>query len=405
MPDALETVINALPEPVSFNENAVMDRWKDGFAPATEADPAPAEESKAEAAATPAVVQEKTEDKTGIPDEILGIAKEAKAQDNEIDKLLSEEPKGQLKNQNYKNLQEKAKAEITREREQRATIERELAEVRGKLSEDFIPERVRKQLEDYQAKLKERDEELGKIAVERSPMFKERFTSRINGVGNQLKKTAEELGLEPDLVPRLLASSIKRRVEILGDTDLNGAGVGLITNLLQQHDQLHAEKDEFLTDWQSKAQEMERTTREQQDAEKAKLKEYEDKRFHSVLENMSKTFAPLRKVDGHEDWNKGVDEAIGMAKKFYDGQFTDDEFAEIVLAGAGAKRQGEMFSKLKGMYEEVVKERDALKAASPSAPPVGSKTTVQDDSKLSMEERAKRTFDLMVGGAANNGMR
>lgn len=400
MPDALETVINALPEPVSFNENAVMDRWAAGFPKSEEA---PVEEVKTEPAPT-ATPEVKPTDDSGIPNEILGI-ETPKADENEIDKLLSEEPKGQLKNQNYKNLQEKARAEITREREQRTLIQKELEEVRSKLNADFVPEKIQKQLEEYQTKLKEREEELGKIAVERSPMFKERFTNKINGVGNQLKKTAEELGLDADLVPRLLASSIKRRVEILGDTELNGAGVGLITNLLQQHDQLNSEKDEFLTDWQSKAAEMERTQREQTDAEKAKLKEYEDRRFNLVLENMAKSYAPLKKIEGNEEWNKGVDEAVSTAKRFFDGHFSDDEFAEIVLAGAGAKRQGAMFEKLKAMYSEVVKERDGLRAASPSAPPVGSKPPVKDDSKLTLEERAKQTFDLMVAGAANNGNR
>lgn len=400
MPDALDTVISQVPEPVahSFKENDVLERYKEGFAPkpepAVEAAPV-VETPKTEATPAPSA---KSDD---IPDEILGIAKTPVV--DELDKLLTEEPKGHVKNENFKNLQAKAKARIEAEQAEKAQIRKELEEVRSKLNADFVPEKIQKRLEQAESLLKEREEELGKLAVERSPMFKERFTKRKDSLSVQLEKTIEQLGLDKNVSKQLVHSDLKKRVEILDNLELTASGQGYITSLLQQHDQVSSEEGDFLSDWQTKKAQMEQEEAALSDAQKAKRKEMEDRTFEATREAMSKTFAPLRKIEGNDAWNAGVDEAISTAKRFYDGQFTDEQFSEIVLAGAGAKRLGAMYERLKGMYDETAKENASLKAASPSAPPPGSKPPVIDDSKLTQEERFKRTFDQIVGTASNNG--
>lgn len=397
MPDALDTVIAQVPEPVahSFKENDVMERYKEGFAPKQEStvETPPAVETP-----TPEIAPAKSDD---IPDEILGITKAPVV--DELDKLLTEEPKGHVKNENFKNLQAKAKARIEAEQAEKAQIRKELEEVRSKLNADFVPEKVQKRLEQAESLLKEREEELGKLAVERSPMFKERFTKRKDSLSVQLEKTIEQLGLDKNVSKQLIHSDLKKRVEILDNLELTASGQGYITSLLQQHDQVSSEEGDFLSDWQTKKAQMEQEEAALSDAQKAKRKEMEDRTFEATREAMSKTFAPLRKIEGNDAWNAGVDEAIATAKRFYDGQFTDEQFSEIVLAGAGAKRLGAMYERLKGMYDETARENASLKAASPSAPPPGSKPPVIDDSKLTQEERFKRTFDQIVGSASNNG--
>lgn len=403
MPDALEILTSQVPDaPVqahSFKEVDVLERYKGGFAPPEESEVVAETEVKTEVP-KPEV---KPTEADPIPPELLGI--EPKKEEDELTKMLTEEPKGHVKNEHFKKVQIAAKARIEAAQADKDQLAKELAEVKGKLNEDFIPEKVRRQLEDYQVRLKEREEELGKLAVERSPAFKEKFTNRKNSLSTQLTKTAEDLGVDKSVAKQLIHADLKKRVEILDGLELSSSGQSYLTSLLQQHDQVEQDEQSFLADWQTQKARMDEEAEAQSTAQKAKMKENEDRIFQAKLESMSKTFAPLRKVEGNDKWNAQVDEVISTAKKFYDGQFSDEEFSEIVLAGAGAKQLGAINARLIETNKALAEENASLKAAGPSVPPVGGKPPVQDDSKLTLEERAKRTFDLMVGSAANNGNR
>lgn len=391
--DALSQVIAVVPEPVSFKEGDVMERWKDGFGPKEEV-AAPALEVKPKE--EPPVV------KTGeIPPEILGV-EPVKAQEPD---LLNEEPKGQLKNENYKRLQAYAKTQLEAERAEKAELKKQIEANQAKLKDDYVPEGLAKRIEQYEAALKEREEELSKVAVERSSTFKERFTVRQDGLFKQLQKTAQELGLDGDLASQLVHSGGKKRFDLLEDLEINGSAKSYLTSLLQQHDQVEADKAEYLADWKTRSAELEQQTLAQQDKEKSRVKALEDKAFQDVQAEMAKKSAYLRPIEGNEEWNKTLEADIASAKAMFDGDFTPHAFAEMVLAGARAKTQGKMMDTLIEKYRAVIKENGELKAASPSTPPPGAKAPVQDDKGLTQEEQFKRTFDRIVGSAANNGMR
>lgn len=405
MPDALDILTSQVPVPDapvqahSFKESDVLERYKDGFGAKEEPTPEPEIVPETPPAATPDAKAEADP----IPPELLGI--EPKKEEDELTKLLAEEPKGHIKNEHFKKVQTLAAARIQAAQAEKDQLAKELAEVKGRLNEDFIPEKVRKQLEDYQVRLKEREEELGRIAVERSPAFKEKFTNRKTSLVNQLTKTAEDLGLDKSVAKQLIHADLKKRVEILDNLELSASGQSYLTSLIQQHDQVDQDEQSFLADWQTQKARMEEEEMTQSTAQKARMKEEEDRDFQKVLDEMGKSFAPIRKVEGNDAWNKQVDSIIERAKHFYDGNFSNREFAEIVVAGCGAQQLGAINARLIETNRALAEENASLKAAGPSVPPVGSKAPVQDDSKLSFEERAKRTFDLMVGSAANNGNR
>lgn len=403
MPDALEILTSQVPDaPVqahSFKESDVLERYKDGFGPPEE--PTPEPEVVKDTPPTPK--PDAKTDADPIPAELLGI--EPRKEQDELDKMLTEEPKGHVKNEHFKKVQTAAKARIEAAQAEKDALAKELADVKGKLNEDFIPEKVRKQLEDYQVRLKEREEELGKIAVERSPAFKEKFTNRKTSLVNQLTKTAEDLGLDKSVAKQLIHADLKKRVEILDNLELSASGQSYLTSLIQQHDQVDQDEQSFLADWQTQKARMEEEEMAQSTAQKAKMKEEEDRDFQKVLDEMGKSFAPIRKVEGNDAWNKQVDSIIERAKHFYDGNFSNLEFAEIVVAGCGAQQLGAINARLIETNKKLAEENASLKAAGPSVPPVGSKAPVQDDSKLTAEERYKRTFDMIVGSAANNGNR
>lgn len=348
------------------------------------------------------VKKEVAADDSGIPPEMLG--KEESKEQDEWEKLHNEEVKGHVKNENWKRYKEATGKKVQSLQSERDSIAKELEEVRGKLNADFVPEKIQKRLERAEALLQEREQELGKLAVERSPMFKERFTKRQDSLSAQLDKNIEQLGMDKSISKQLIHADLKKRVEILDNLELSASGQAYLTSLLQQHDQVSDEKEAFLADWQNQKAQLEQEELARSDSEKAKRKEMEDRVFNSKLDAMSKTFAPLRKIEGNEAWNAGVDEIVSVAKKFYDGQFTDEEFSEIVLAGAGAKRLGAINERLIADNRKLAAENASLKAANPDVNPPDAKLNLPNGKNAERFDRAdaQRAFREMVSAARQN---
>jgi hypothetical protein len=408
MPDALETLVNAVPEDPakahSFSDSAVMERWKEGFAPKTEPEPEVTPNPEPKVATPKKEEPAKAKDESEIPESVLGIKAPVKKEAEELD-LLTAEPTGPLKHENYKKLQAQARARVEAEKAARDKIVAEFEEYKGKYKADAVPEDFKKRHDEISARLTQREEELAKIAVERSDMFRERFTNKQSSIVQSLKKTGEELEIKQDTISQLLAASGKRRFEILEEIDATSSAKAYLTSLLKDHDQLEADKETFLSDWKSKAAEMEETERQRADAQKARMKEHEDKLFDEKWNELSGKLSALQRVEGNDKWNAGIDQIKAEAKRYMEGDFEPGEFAHNIIAGLTAERIGAINQVLHSKLNTALAEIENLKAASPSAPPPGGKvTSSEDDSKLSFEDRAKRTFDRVVGSAANNGM-
>lgn len=300
----------------------------------------------------------------GIPDEILGIEKKQEEAVDEWEKLHNEEVKGQVKNENFKKYKEATGKKISALTEQMTAREKELQELRSKINPDFVPEKLTKEMEDLRNKLKEREDLIGKKYVQESREFRERFSEPQTQLLSQLKKAGEELGF--DNAQSLLNMSLKKRVEVLGDSELSVAAQSHLTQILQQHDALEASKEGYLSQWESKRAEMEAQEQQMSTQQKAEMKKMEDETFNKVLDAMASKFSPLKKIEGNEAWNSARDEDIRAAKAMFDGEFTTDQFAEIVLAGFGAKRLHSMFDKAVARVRELTATVNQLQAADPS---------------------------------------
>jgi hypothetical protein len=343
---------------------------------------------------------EKSADVSGIPDEILG--KETPKEQDEWEKLHGEEVKGHVKNENWKRYKEATGKKVGSLEQQLAAKEKELIEYKSKFREDAVPEKVAKEIELYQTKLKEREDELGKIAVERSPMFKEKFTNRQESLVSQIKKAGEELELES--ATQLIGMSLKKRLEILSESSLSPAAQGHISSLLREHDQIEMDKGAFLADWESRKTEMEQQEQAQSDSQKARMKEHEDAIFNKTLEALAENFAPLKKVEGREDWNKGRQEIIEAAKAFFDGEFSTESFAEVVLTGFAGKRLGQINDHLIKQVREMKAELESLRAANPDVPDARQRTPEdgsKDGSRFTRND-AHKAFRDIVGAARLN---
>lgn len=327
----------------------------------------------------------------GIPDEFF---QSKPKEENEFDKLIAEEVKGHTTNEHFK----KVKAAAAREVE---NLRKELAEVRGKLpKDDFVPEKTAKQLEALQKRLDEREELINRKYVEESDEFKEQFVHQKEIVTKQLTKLGKEFGVSDDILHQLLHASPKRQEEILENQGLSSAAVSRINTLLEQHDQINAKQEDYLSDWKARQAELEQSHQAQEDKEKVRIKGLYDKAFEDVLDSMKDH--PLLKQRGVAEFDAQTKELIEEAKKYYNAEnSTPHKDAEMFIAGVLARRANAMMEKAVSLYEATKKELDELKAAGPGGGH-GSETSKEDPTKnMTADERARWTFNTAVGLARN----
>lgn len=359
-------------------------------APEAKVDPLPIEkhlEAKPEAK-----VEEKKETKDDPLADFLGDEKKTV---DEYEAALNEEIKGPTKNENFKRFKDISKQKVD-------SLLKQIEELKSKVpGEDYVPEKLAKKMEETQRLLTQREELIARINVEKSPQFHEKFTHREDQLSKRLEKAIKEFGLEEDMGSRLLGASLKRRAEMLGDTELNHVAISSLTNILDQHDQLSSEKQEFLENWKTNAQKMEEEAQAQQDAENAKVKNLYDRAFEESLADMAKTNFAFKKRDGNEKWNQGLEEDIKFAKELMEGNFTPHQYSEIALAGARAKRLYPVMEQMATELRSARAELAELKAAGPATPRGPDGKNGPDLSKMTPDERAAYTFNQLRSAAVN----
>ena len=337
-------------------------------------------------------VESKTDGKTEIPDEFFGDT----PQEDEFDKLMKEEVKGQVKNENFKRFKDATAAKV-------AKLTKELEETRGKIpKDDYVPEKTAKQLEALQKRRDELEELVNRKYVEESPEFKEKFTTEREAVVKGLNRLGKDLGVPEDVIHQLVNSSPKRQIEILDGLDLSSNASSRINALLEQHEQINEKQANYLSDWKARQGEIEEHQRAAQDKEKAKIKGLYDKAFEDVLSDVTKNNPLFQTKDGNDNWNNQTKEMIEEARKhFWAEDSTPHKDAEMFLAGVAARRAVAMFEKAKDLYAATKKELDELKAAGPGGGH-GSETSREDPTKhMSPDERAKYTFNQAQALARN----
>lgn len=342
------------------------------------ADPAPVEENKVE---------------SSIPDEFLS---DPKQEEDEYETLLKEEPKGPVKHENFKKFRTVADKKIQ-------ALVKELEEVKGKVpKDDYVPEKVSKQLEELSKKLQEKEDLISRRYVEETPEFKEKFTLKKESILNRLNKAAKDFELPERMVKSLIATdSLKERTAILEDAGLSSTAASSLTAILDHYDSVEHERNDFLSDWKTRSAELEEASMRKQDAEKAKIKQLEDRAFDEVRKGMEEKFSVLKRIEGNKAWNERIDADIAEAKAIFDGDFTPHQVAELAIGGRAAIRMGEMLETVISKYKEVVRERDELKAASPSFEHGGKESKVDPTKNMTADERAAWTFNQLRSTASN----
>lgn len=375
MPETIEPPVDQQPiaESPSYKPEHIAERFRQMMAPETQK---PTEEPEKPVEAPPV---EKKAETPELPEEVFTGKHE------DPDKaLLEEAPKGPLKHENWAKLQAKAKE-----------WQSKAQELEEKLKNPIVPDDFKNDLEATKARLAEREAELERIAVERSPKFKELFTDKETHLRETYKSISKDLGIEEDQAEAIFNSKGKKRYELIDDLDVPQSAKADLTTMLRQKDELGTQRDNFLSKSREELHAWEESHKAENDARLAKLHEHETRIFESKLSELTKANPLLQKIEGNEKWNTVVEQNIAEAKRFFSGNITAEEAADYAIAGATAKQAFRMFEVARERLQAANEELSRLKAAAPTVEGSAGKTTV-DDSKLSIEERAKKTFMEMA---------
>lgn len=406
MPDTADTGAVTLPD-IQIPEGASTESV---FASFAQLDPqrfpqhAKASEKPAEAVPNSIPNEEKPEgdkgnDKSSVPEQFLG-KKETEV--DEWEQIVAEEPKGPLKHENYKKVIQVSSKKIEALRAELAQREAKVAEYEKRGA--IVPEEVAAKLKHVEDTLAEREALLERIAVQESPKFKEKFSSKEQAISQRLEKTAKEMGLDNELIQQALTSSLKRRTELMDNLDVSPTVRGQIDSLMVQYDLLQDDKGNFLNQSKEEAARWQAEQKETIARQEQERTAYEDRVFNETIDEMSKNFAPFQEVEGNEQWNSQVRAFREEARKYFNGQLDLKDIAKVVVKGVGAQALEQintaLHSKLENAYKEIASLKKAQPGASGNIPTPDGKV---DDRHLSPQERARLTFQRLVGSAQNNG--
>lgn len=344
---------------------------------------------------------EKPDDKPDdIPESVL-LGTKPEPKPSEDDTILNETPKGQIAHENFKRLQDTAKkriAAIERERDEAIAKAKDFESKTGQPTEEY-----RKQLEAEAQRRLALEEEISRVAVERSPQFKERFTAREDALRGQVKKVLSELGVNGSDTDALFRMSGPKRFEAIDGMEIADSARSYITGVLSQYDQIQEDKESTLARSREQLSAWETEQREKATKADQRRREEEDRLFEEVGREVASEFEPFQRVEGNDEWNKNIDDLKATALKFFNGEMDLKQVAKIAYYGVGAKfMHDKIVTRLRTELKSEREKNARLTAASPSLTPSTVKPG-KDGRNLTPDERAAETFRQSVMHASNNG--
>jgi hypothetical protein len=334
----------------------------------------------------------------GIPDMLLTGAPK---KEPEVE-LWKGEPPQELKGksrEHFKNLQSQTGLKITSLETERERLAAEIAEL--KKNGNVAGEDTIKELEVLRKTREELEAELERVAVERSPMFKQKFLSRENQIKTQAIRVLKVSGADESLFEQAVNAPDKKKFELLNSEELNEAQRSALTSLLVQYDLIQDEKNSALENSKEFVKEHQTREEQRQKDQLAAREHAENEIFERMGKKVSTEFEPFMEVEGNEAWNEQVRANRERAKNFFAGKASLEELAEIAHYGIGAKSLHKMFRTVQGKYNAAVAEIAKLKGANPSIN--GSHPTKETPVNESSEERLKRTFREEMALVHNQG--
>lgn len=349
--------------------------------------------------APPAKAPDKApEAKSEFPDELLGGVP-AKKEEVKVgdDDPLEVTPKGQISHDHFKKAQATYKERLAESARERDAARARISELESKPRE--LPEDHVKTLAALKADLAKSQEELSRVAFERTPEFQNQFTKKEARLVDLASKAAAEHGVDAKLIQRALSMEGKSRFALLEDTEMSGAALSYVSNLLAQHDQLQAEKSEVLAGSKERLAQWQADQQTQRMTHDNERKATEEAAWNEAGKELEKEFEPFRRVEGNDAWNAQVDANKAEAKAlFHDGNISEKDLAKVAHYAVGAKVLHKMFYAVRDKLNAATARIAELQAASPDINGNGHHRSASDTSGMSEDQLAMRAYDEATAG-------
>lgn len=248
-----------------------------------------------------------------------------------------------------------------------------------------------------EAVTKQRDElntRLERVAYQESPAFHEKFTAREERLRGVAEKIFEDVGADKAILSQALAMSGKRRDEFLDEQELGQTTKARLASVLGQMDVLAEERTADVATSREKLATMRAEESAQRKAAEDRQLSEEKAVVEAVRKQVSETSIAFRKSDGHDEWNKGVDERFAKVEELIHGNVDFKSVVEYAYAAVSAQVTDRLNQKL---MERVATLEAKLNGMSATEPHVngGVKPPASDEeriAKMTPDERARHTF-------------
>lgn len=252
----------------------------------------------------------------------------------------------------------------------RAVKETELAELRKKLETAPSEEKL-KELEE---RIKNYEDELGRIDVTRSRVFQEQYVRPVNELFSKVVRTFVKAGRDERQAIELARAVFKpgmadpRELE-RALPDENSVTIGAVSALLEDRDALVAKHDAAIQDWRQTREAAELEERRRAASEMgAQLTRVSEGAIEAAVKDGSWLFKPGE----DEGWNRSV-QARRDAVAGYLRAGKPEDIARLVAEGIaspvyrkGYEQLRAAYDELKGKYEAVVSGRPGVRNSAPA---------------------------------------
>lgn len=235
----------------------------------------------------------------GLPPELLGKpAAPVVSPEEEFDKLVSEPPKGQIKSEQFKQVQAGAKKEVERYRAELAALKADLEKRNGMEA----PEPLLNELKTLKQAKADMEAELERAAYERSPKFKEKFVAAEERLKAQITRAGKDYELSDDDIASLSSASSKRRGQMIEDMDISQTAKGDLAALLRQKDMLDDEKASALSQSREQLTAYQREQKEAREEQQAREQAEETRILAETREKARQTMLGFKPIPGNPKW-------------------------------------------------------------------------------------------------------
>lgn len=350
--------------------------------PKPEADVPPTPKPEAKAA-----VPDKPVD--GLPEELLKPKAEPADPAKEFDQTIDETPKGQISHANFKAVQEKAKAEVSRLRTELETIRAE----RDKFKSAEVPENIKTELETLRKQRDDLTAALEKADYQNSPTFRAKFSEKENTIRDSVKSIGKEYGVEDDAMANILSATGKRRDELVDSLEISEGAKRRLDAHLTNLDVLAKDREADLGRAHESLQQERQREQEQSEQRKAREGAELKKIGGEVLKSAAEKLNAFREVEGNPAWNAEVANRKAAFEHAFLGEgLTHHEAAEAFALALDHPVQVKINAALHDRVKDLTAQLEKLTAAAPG----GGQAPVHQNGD-SANHSPQDTFNRLVG--------